>query len=106
MIKSTLFPSEQLGKAMDHYDTALDGIADFVCQSGLPARPLSDHRRGELPFLIGNAKESVRRRPVWDQQETRFAFGITLTVRAGFIQGGSAGRPVRTRMTAVSHCSC
>jgi TRAP-type C4-dicarboxylate transport system substrate-binding protein len=28
-IKSTLFPSEQLGKAMDHYDMARDGIADF-----------------------------------------------------------------------------
>jgi TRAP-type C4-dicarboxylate transport system substrate-binding protein len=29
-IKSTLFPSEQLGKAMDHYDMARDGIADFT----------------------------------------------------------------------------
>ena len=29
-IKSTLFPSEQLGKAMDHYDMARDGIADFA----------------------------------------------------------------------------
>ncbi len=29
-IESTLFPSEQLGKAMDHYDMARDGIADFA----------------------------------------------------------------------------
>ena len=29
-IKSTLFPSEQLGKAFDHYDMARDGIADFA----------------------------------------------------------------------------
>ena len=28
-VKSTLFPSEQLGKAFDHYDMARDGIADF-----------------------------------------------------------------------------
>jgi TRAP-type C4-dicarboxylate transport system substrate-binding protein len=28
-ITSTLFPSEQLGKAFDHYDMARDGIADF-----------------------------------------------------------------------------
>src|SRR5262245_35554228 len=27
-IVSTLFPSEQLGKAFDHYDMARDGIAD------------------------------------------------------------------------------
>src|SRR5581483_361849 len=29
-IKSTVFPSEQLGKAFDHYDMARDGIADFA----------------------------------------------------------------------------
>src|SRR5208282_2552891 len=27
-IKITIFPSEQLGKAFDHYDMARDGIAD------------------------------------------------------------------------------
>src|SRR5215470_20023514 len=29
-IKSTIFPSEQLGKAFDHYDMARDGIADLT----------------------------------------------------------------------------
>jgi TRAP-type C4-dicarboxylate transport system substrate-binding protein len=29
-IKATLFPSEQLGKAFDHYDMARDGIADLA----------------------------------------------------------------------------
>jgi len=29
-VKATLFPSEQLGKAFDHYDMARDGIADFT----------------------------------------------------------------------------
>src|SRR4051794_23938554 len=29
-IKTILFPSEQLGKAFDHYDMARDGIADVA----------------------------------------------------------------------------
>ncbi|WP_204348422.1 hypothetical protein, partial [Klebsiella pneumoniae] len=29
-IKATIFPSEQLGKAFDHYDMARDGIADIT----------------------------------------------------------------------------
>src|ERR671933_629345 len=29
-ITSTVFPSQQLGKAFDHYDMARDGIADFA----------------------------------------------------------------------------
>ena len=29
-ITATLFPSEQLGKAFDHYDMARDGIADIA----------------------------------------------------------------------------
>ena len=29
-INPTLFPSEQLGKAMDHYDMARDGLTDFA----------------------------------------------------------------------------
>src|SRR5690349_17269468 len=29
-IKVTVFPSEQLGKAFDHYDMARDGIADVT----------------------------------------------------------------------------
>ena len=29
-IKTAIFPSEQLGKAFDHYDMARDGIADLT----------------------------------------------------------------------------
>ena len=29
-IKYKVFPSQQLGKAFDHYDMARDGIADFT----------------------------------------------------------------------------
>src|SRR6202008_2289007 len=56
-IKPTLFPSEQLGKAMDHYDMARDGIADlaYVNPGYQPGRfPVI--AAGELPFLISNAK--------------------------------------------------
>jgi TRAP-type transport system periplasmic protein len=56
-IKATMFPSEQLGKAMDHYDMARDGIADlaYVNPGYQPGRfPII--AAGELPFLISNAK--------------------------------------------------
>ena len=56
-IKSTVFPSEQLGKAFDHYDMARDGIADlaYVNPGYQPGRfPII--AAGELPFLMANAK--------------------------------------------------
>jgi TRAP-type transport system periplasmic protein len=56
-IKATLFPSEQLGKAMDHYDMARDGIADlaYVNPGYQPGRfPII--AAGELPFLLADAK--------------------------------------------------
>src|ERR1700722_2677331 len=56
-IMATLFPSEQLGKAMDHYDMGRDGIADlsYVNPGYQPGRfPII--AAGELPFLISNAK--------------------------------------------------
>jgi TRAP-type C4-dicarboxylate transport system substrate-binding protein len=56
-IKAILFPSEQLGKAFDHYDMARDGIADvtYVNPGYQPGRfPII--AAGELPFLIANAK--------------------------------------------------
>src|SRR5271169_1180904 len=56
-IKAILFPSEQLGKAFDHYDMARDGIADltYVNPGYQPGRfPVI--AAGELPFLFGDAK--------------------------------------------------
>jgi TRAP-type C4-dicarboxylate transport system substrate-binding protein len=56
-IKVTVFPSEQLGKAFDHYDMARDGIADvtYVNPGYQPGRfPIVG--AGELPFLISDAK--------------------------------------------------
>ena len=56
-IKSTLFPSEQLGKAFDHYDMARDGIADFAyVNPGYQPGRFPIIAAGELPFLFANAK--------------------------------------------------
>ncbi|HTZ78584.1 MAG TPA: TRAP transporter substrate-binding protein [Stellaceae bacterium] len=56
-IKSTVFPSEQLGKAFDHYDMARDGIADFAyVNPGYQPGRFPVIAAGELPFLMSNAK--------------------------------------------------
>ncbi len=56
-IKSTVFPSEQLGKAFDHYDMARDGIADFTyVNPGYQPGRFPIIAAGELPFLMADAK--------------------------------------------------
>jgi TRAP-type C4-dicarboxylate transport system substrate-binding protein len=56
-IKATLFPSEQLGKAFDHYDMARDGIADFAyVNPGYQPGRFPVIAAGELPFVFANAK--------------------------------------------------
>jgi len=46
-IKSKVFPSQQLGKAFDHYDMARDGIADFTYVN--PGyRPFPHHLRRRI----------------------------------------------------------
>lgn len=56
-IHSTLFPSEQLGKAFDHYDMVRDGIADFVyANPGYQPGRFPIIAAVELPFLISNGK--------------------------------------------------
>jgi TRAP-type C4-dicarboxylate transport system substrate-binding protein len=65
-VKATLFPSEQLGKAFDHYDMARDGIADlaFINPGYQPGRfPII--AAGELPFLIANAKGGTAALDEW-----------------------------------------
>src|ERR1700710_1072532 len=65
-IKATLFPSEQLGKAMDHYDMARDGIADltYVNPGYQPGRfPII--AAVELPFLISDAKGGTAALDEW-----------------------------------------
>ncbi len=54
-IKSTIFPSEQLGKAFDHYDMIRDGIADvaYINPGYQPGRfPIIN--AAQLPFMLTN----------------------------------------------------
>ena len=57
-IKVTLFPSQQLGKAFDHYNMARDGIADVShVNPGYEPGRFPIIAAVELPFLFSNAKE-------------------------------------------------
>ncbi|AEG91494.1 TRAP transporter substrate-binding protein [Ramlibacter tataouinensis] len=52
-IKVVFFPSQQLGKAADHYDMARDGIADVTwANPGYQAGRFPLIAAGELPFLV------------------------------------------------------
>ena len=65
-IKYKVYPSQQLGKAFDHYDMARDGIADltYVNPGYQPGRfPIIG--AGELPFLISNAKSGSQALDAW-----------------------------------------
>src|SRR5262245_29473386 len=60
-IKITIFPSQQLGQAFDHYDMARDGIADFTyVNPGYQPGRFPVIGAGELPFLIKEANGGTR----------------------------------------------
>jgi TRAP-type transport system periplasmic protein len=68
-ISATLFPSEQLGKAFDHYDMARDGIADaaYVNPGYQPGRfPI--FAASSLPFEVANAKGGSAAVDAWYRQ--------------------------------------
>ena len=85
-IKSTLFPSEQLGKAMDHYDMARDGIADFAyVNPGYQPGRFPIIAAGELPFLVANAKGGSAALDAWyrkyaaqEMKDVHFCFAFML----------------------------
>ena len=85
-IKATLFPSEQLGKAFDHYDMARDGIADFAyVNPGYQPGRFPIVAAGELPFLFGNAKGGSAALDAWyrkyaaqEMKDTHFCFAFVL----------------------------
>ena len=61
-----VFPSQQLGKAFDHYDMARDGIADltYINPGYQPGRfPII--AAGELPFLISDTVGGTRGIDAW-----------------------------------------
>jgi TRAP-type C4-dicarboxylate transport system substrate-binding protein len=52
-----VYPSQQLGKAFDHYDMARDGIADLTyINPGYQPGRFPVIAAGELPFLMSNGK--------------------------------------------------
>ena len=65
-IKITIFPSEQLGKAFDHYDMARDDIADitYVNPGYQPGRfPII--AIGQMPFTFGDARKGTAALDSW-----------------------------------------
>jgi TRAP-type C4-dicarboxylate transport system substrate-binding protein len=85
-IKTTIFPSEQLGKAFDHYDMARDGIADitYVNPGYQPGRfPIIS--AGQLPFMFSDAKKGTAAFDAWyrkyaaqEMKDTHFCFAFML----------------------------
>ena len=86
-IKYKIFPSQQLGKAFDHYDMARDGIADFVyVNPGYQPGRFPIIAAGELPFVIGNAKAAATARstpgtantPAKEMKDVKYCFSFIL----------------------------
>lgn len=83
-IKMTVFPSEQLGKAFDHYDMARDGIADvtYVNPGYQPGRfPII--AAGQLPFTFNDGKKGTRALNEWykkyaatEMKDTKFCLAF------------------------------
>ncbi len=68
-ITATLFPSEQLGKAFDHYDMAKDGIADFAyVNPGYQPGRFPAMAGAGLPFIFSNAKGGSAAIDAWYRQ--------------------------------------
>lgn len=83
-IKSTIFPSEQLGKAFDHYDMAREGNADItlVVPGYQPGRfPIIS--LGEIPFTFGDGRKGSEAIDAWyrkyapaEMKDTHFCFAF------------------------------
>jgi len=83
-IKVTVFPSEQLGKAFDHYDMARDGIADitYVNPGYQPGRfPIA--AAGQLPFVFADGKKGTLALNEWyhkyaptEMKDTKLCFAF------------------------------
>jgi TRAP-type C4-dicarboxylate transport system substrate-binding protein len=83
-LNATLFPSEQLGKAFDHYDMARDGIADFsYVNPGYQPGRFPIFAATSLPFMITNAKAGSAAIDAWyrayaakEMKEVHFCFAF------------------------------
>jgi TRAP-type C4-dicarboxylate transport system substrate-binding protein len=85
-IKYKIFPSQQLGKAFDHYDMARDGIADFTyVNPGYQPGRFPIIAAGELPFVVGQAKGGNRAIDAWyrkyaatEMKDVKYCFSFVL----------------------------
>ena len=83
-IKTVVFPSEQLGKAFDHYDMARDGIADitYVNPGYQPGRfPVISV--GQIPFTFADGHKGTRALDDWyrnyagqEMKDTKFCLAM------------------------------
>ena len=65
-IKITIYPSQQLGKAFDHYNMARDGIADIAhVNPGYEPGRFPVMGASELPFIFSNAKAGSAALDAW-----------------------------------------
>jgi TRAP-type C4-dicarboxylate transport system substrate-binding protein len=65
-INPILFPSEQLGKAFDHFDMARDGLTDFAfVNPGYQPGRFPIFAAASLPFEISNSKAGSAAIDVW-----------------------------------------
>jgi len=65
-IVPTIFTTEQLGKAFDHYDMTRDGIADFAfVNPGYTPGRFPVMAAGELPFLFASGKSGSAALDAW-----------------------------------------
>ena len=83
-ITATMFPSQQLGKAFDHYDMARDGIADFAyVNPGYQPGRFPVMAGASLPFLFVNGKSGSAAIDAWyrnyaakEMKDVKFCFAF------------------------------
>jgi TRAP-type C4-dicarboxylate transport system substrate-binding protein len=83
-ITATLFPSEQLGKAFDHYDMTVNGIADFAyVNPGYEPGRFPIFAGSSLPFLFANGKSGSAAIDAWyrnyaakEMKDVKFCFAF------------------------------
>ena len=71
-IKITIYPSQQLGKAFDHYNMARDGIVDIShVNPGYEPGRFPIVAAVELPFIFNNSKEGSAAMDEWYRRVRR-----------------------------------
>jgi TRAP-type C4-dicarboxylate transport system substrate-binding protein len=83
-INPTLFPSEQLGKAFDHFDMARDGLTDFAfVNPGYQPGRFPIFAAASLPFEISNSKAGSAAIDAWyrhyaakEMKDVKFCFAF------------------------------